>query len=160
MIRKRIEETDDAGRRTTTIVEEPDDHVEAEDEYTEVDHGPGTAFARVFSMLALWVALAGLVVLAILAFRMGFEMAGANPDNDFVDFVYDISGPLVEPFDGIADDRNVEGGGVFRPETAIAMGVYLIATGLTMAVLGTIASSARSADPGPGVHRTRMVRGH
>ncbi len=183
MIRKRIEETDDQGRTVTTIIKEPDRVDEARDttvmeardagvvderddrvveEYGEetVHHGPSSALAASVAMLGWWVGLAGLAVLALLTFRVGFELADANASNSFVEFIYDITGPLVQPFQGIANARTLDGGGVFNPETAIAMGVYLIATALVMLAIGALARMIAATDHGPVVQRTRMVRGH
>jgi hypothetical protein len=147
--------------------EDLDDDVVYEDdtvveEYGEeaVHSGPATIGASMMSMLNRLVALAGLAVLALLSVRLAFELGEANRANNFVEFIFDITGPLVAPFQGIADVRTLDGGGVFDPATAIAMGVYLLATALTMMLIGTIAGMLAASDEGPVVHRSRMVRGH
>ena len=160
MIQKRVEETDGRGRTVTTVVEEPDDAVI--EEYGEVTayRGPLASVGEVIAMLSWWVGLAGIAMLAVLAARLGFEMGDANPRNNFVEFIYEITSPLVQPFQGIANARTLDGGGIFHPETAIAMAVYLVATALVMMVMNTLAAMIVSADTGPVVHRSRMVRGH
>ena len=175
MIRKRVEETDAQGRTVTTITENPDDAVVRErngaavgerndavvEEYDEttVDRGPGSAAAALIAMLSWWAGLAGIVVFALLALRLSFETGHANPTR-FVDFIYNATGPLVRPFEGIANARTLNGGGIFHPETAIAMGIYLGATALAVMALRTLAAMVAGADEGPIVHRTRMVRQH
>jgi uncharacterized protein YggT (Ycf19 family) len=175
MIRKRIEEVDEDGRRTVTVVEEPQDGRAATDDRVTTngdmdvveehdaerfDHGPLAGVAAMFAMLAWWVGLAGVAVFALLATRLGFQLGEANATNNFVDFIYDITGPLVQPFQGISDPRTLDSGGIFYPETAIAMGVYLVATALVMLALNALAGMFVAADEGPVVHRERMVRGH
>src|SRR5437870_5253804 len=70
----------------------------------------------------------------MLGFRLGFLLAGANPSNGFVDFIYDISDPLAEPFQGIVSNRGVDGG-TFEPASIIAMLVYLVAGALLIALI-------------------------
>src|SRR5689334_10819537 len=38
---------------------------------------------------------------ALLAIRLAFRLLGANPQNGFVDFIYGITAPFVQPFVGI-----------------------------------------------------------
>ena|ERR1700694_3304518 len=160
MIRKRIEETDDQGRTATTVVEEPQDAVIEEYGEATVYRGPFSSVAEMIAMLSWWVGLAGIGVLTLLAFGLGFEMGNANPANNFVDFIYDITGPLIRPFQGIANARTLDSGGIFHPETAIALGIYLVATALVIMAMRTLAAMVAVADEGPVVHRSRMVRGH
>lgn len=159
MIRKRIEERDGDGRRVTTVVEEPDEAVVEEYGETAVYSGPLSRVATMVAMLSWWMALAGVAVFTLLAFRLGFEMGEANPANNFVDFIYDITGPLIQPFQGIAGARTLDNGGIFHPETAIAMGVYAIATLLVVIAMNVVAGMIASADTEPVVRRSRMVRG-
>jgi hypothetical protein len=69
---------------------------------------------------------------------MGFMMSDANPNTGFVDFMYRISGPLVQPFDNVMANRQLDGGGVFEPAAAYAMGIYIIATLFVMLVLWAV----------------------
>lgn len=141
MIRRRIEEVDEDGRRKTVVTEEPagEEHhrereVVGEEEVVHARPGIADITRGWIRMLSIWVAVAVTVVEALLAFRLGFLLANANPNNGFVDFIYDITGPMVEPFQGIAAERSVNGG-VLEPATAIAMGVYLVAALLLVMVL-------------------------
>lgn len=160
MIRKRIEETDDQGRTVMTVIEEPHDAVAEEYSGVTVYRGPLSDVAELIAMLSWWVGLAGIGVFTLLAFRLGFEMGDANPVNNFVDFIYDITGPLIQPFQGVANARMLDSGGIFHPETALAVGVYVVATLLVVMAMNTMAAMLATADAGPVVHRSRMVRGH
>ena len=90
-------------------------------------------------VLAAWMAIALAVVEVVLGFRLGFLLAAANPSNGFVDFIYDISDPLAEPFQGIVSNRSVDGG-TFEPASIIAMLVYLVAGALLIAAILAMAS--------------------
>lgn len=104
--------------------------------------------------LTVWVALALVTVEAILAFRFGFLLGGANPGNGFVDFIYDISGPLVEPFEGIAS-TSASGDGVFDPATLTAMAVYLVGALLVMFLIWAV-----TAGPAPTSGRRIATSSH
>ena len=103
-------------------------------------------FVRTFG---LWVLAALAIVETLLGFRLGFLLAGANPANGFVDFIYDVSGPLADPFGGIASNREIEGGGLFESASLIAMIVYAVAALLLIAVLW-----AMTAFPSPSGERS------
>jgi hypothetical protein len=104
--------------------------------------------------------LIGVVVLALeslLAFRFVFLLTGANPNNGFVDFIYDSTGWLVDPFEGIASTSDT-GDGVFDPATLIAMAVVMV-----VGVLVVLALSALTAYSGTGSRvttRTSSRHGH
>ncbi len=66
-----------------------------------------------------------IVLEGLLLFRLAFKLFGANPTNDFVEFIYRLSQPLLAPFRGIFSDR-VEGGLVFESATFIAIVVYAL----------------------------------
>lgn len=104
--------------------------------------------------LTVWVALALVTVEAILAFRFGFLLGGANPANGFVDVIYDISGPLVEPFVGIAS-TSASGDGVFDPATVTAMAVYLVGALLVMLLIWAV-----TAGPAPTSGRRIATSSH
>jgi hypothetical protein len=104
--------------------------------------GDGTRAVRHWTtIVSLWAGLILLVVEGILALRFILKLAGAAP-NGFTDFIYDLSGPLVQPFQGIFDTRTVGDDGVFEPEIIMAMVVYALAALLLGAVLRTIVASA------------------
>ncbi|MDO8616881.1 MAG: hypothetical protein Q7T33_14285 [Dehalococcoidia bacterium] len=121
---------DESGRRP--VADRP---IAREDSVVEeqVVHSPagGWNLARgwVRSLGALiMVALA--VVETLLVFRLGFLLAEANANNGFVNFIYDVSKPLAEPFQGI-----VANSGNLEYASPIAMGVYAVAALLLIAVL-------------------------
>jgi hypothetical protein len=100
------------------------------------------------------VAFGWLVLMTGLTFRLVFALTGANPANGFVDFIYDVTGPFVAPFENIADEQ-VDGSAVFEPETVIAMAVYTTAALLLIGLLHIFRSA-----PAPErtvVHRERST---
>lgn len=113
----------------------------------------GRGFAKTLVRLLVLPAAYGLAVVeTILGFRLAFLMAGANPNNDFVDFIYQSGDPLAEPFQGLLASKTVDGGafeqasaGVFEPANAIAMGVYM-AVGFVL--IGLIFLVTRVRSPG------------
>lgn len=95
-----------------------------------------------------WVgSLSGVILVAlaivetVLAGRLGFLLASANSNNGFVDFIYDVSKPLAEPFQGI-----VANSGNLEYASAIAMGVYAVAALLLIAALFALAGGPPSGD--------------
>lgn len=136
-IRRRTEETEDGrGHHATTVREHPADSHETFAEEQVVTSTPDSwSVARGWiRVVALWIAVALVVVETILGFRFGFLLGGANPGNGFVDFIYDISDPLAEPFQGIFANEAVDSG-FFEAASVIAMVVYLVAAMLLMAAV-------------------------
>jgi uncharacterized protein YggT (Ycf19 family) len=86
-------------------------------------------------MLALMLGIAWAVVETLLGFRLAFLLGEANSGNGFVDFIYDVTDPLVEPFQGIFANDTLSSGGVFEPATVIAMVVYFVAAALLIAAI-------------------------
>jgi len=87
-----------------------------------------------------WVRSLGAIILVALAVvetlligRLGFLLAEANASNGFVNFIYDVSKPLAEPFQGI-----VANSGNLEYASLIAMGVYAVAALLLIAGLFAI----------------------
>ena len=136
--------------RDITIIEErevvpPRYHAEtaAGEEEMVAYHPSGSHLARAWARtFSLWIALLAFIAEVLLGFRLAFALAGANPANGFVDFIYDTTGPFVAPFESIANER-VSDSGVFEPETVIAMAVYAIAA-LIFVMLLNVATSAPS----------------
>lgn len=144
------------GKRSITIIEDPDerivqerdpvyerraDEAEGEEEYVSTARHEPWAMAR--GWLRTAQALAGFLLLLVetaLTFRLAFALAAANRANGFVEFIYDVSGPFVAPFEGIAAERSVDGG-VFEPETVIAMAVWLVLAIIIIALI-SVASTA------------------
>lgn len=89
-----------------------------------VEESPGVLAARV-----VWF-IAG-VIIALLAFRFVFMLAGANRGSGFVDFIYNVSYPFAAPFFGIFNYHTTYGVSRIELTTLVAMAVYaLIAWGI------------------------------
>jgi hypothetical protein len=96
-------------------------------------------------IVSMWIAVALGFVEVMLSFRLGFKLAGANTENGFVNFVYDVTKPLVAPFLGIVNDNVVGATGVFEGSTMVAMLAYLIGAILVMAVAWAAVATAGEA---------------
>ena len=145
---------DESGRRA----DGEDRPVARDDSVVEekVVHSPagGWNLARdwVRSLSAIiMVALA--VVETLLAFRLGFLLAKANPNNGFVNFIYDISKPLAAPFQGI-----IANSGRLEYASLFAMGVYAVAALLLIAALSAITTGPSAAGEKVVTSRTRWGR--
>jgi hypothetical protein len=95
------------------------------------------AWMRTFN---LFVGFLLLVLETLLAFRLAFQLAGANSANGFVDFIYDVSHPFQAPFAGIAN-HSTSGSTVFEPETVIAMAVWAAVTILVVVFVNVITTA-------------------
>jgi uncharacterized protein YggT (Ycf19 family) len=100
-----------------------------------------------WNMARGWVRSLGAVILVALAVvetlllgRLVFLLAEANANNGFVNFIYDVSKPLAEPFQGI-----VANSGNLEYASLIAMGVYAVAALLLIAALFAITSGPSAA---------------
>ena len=156
---RRVEEVDDTGTRRVTTY---DDGAPAVAEQAEVEtlgedrvvHDNPSNVARGFIGMIGALAFAVLAIVETgLAFRLGFLAAGANPTNGFVDFIYDSTNWLVDPFGGIVTNSAVDGGGTFESATLIAMVVYAVAFALFAIVLWAISSF-----PSIGGQRSSVTR--
>jgi len=155
-IRRQDEEIADGGGQRSAVVEDPpihgnrqtaaDDRPIARDDSVveeQVVHSP----AGGWNLARGWVRSLGAVILVALAVvetllvgRLGFLLAEANANNSFVNFIYDVSKPLAEPFQGI-----VANSGNLEYASAIAMGVYAVAALLLIAVLFAITAGPSAA---------------
>ncbi|GAC1375057.1 MAG: hypothetical protein NVS2B12_18190 [Ktedonobacteraceae bacterium] len=82
-----------------------------------------------------WIATVTYFILGvleiILALRLFFRLLGANMDNSFITFLYNLSHAFVAPFNGIFNDQAIGTHSVFELSTIIAMLIYaLIAWGI------------------------------
>lgn len=70
----------------------------------------------------------------VIGLRFVLKLLGANPENSFVEFVYNVSGVLTAPFDtifGVAKTTAGQTQSVFEPSILVAAIVYaLIAWGI------------------------------
>ncbi len=65
----------------------------------------------------------------LLAFRLVFKLAGANPVSPFVSMIYAISKPFILPFEGIFHrgyTQGVETTSILEPSALVAIVVYAI----------------------------------
>jgi uncharacterized protein YggT (Ycf19 family) len=122
----------------------------------QVVHSPagGWNLARGWVRSLGAVILVGLAVIeTLLVFRLGFLLAEANPNNGFVNFIYDFSKPLAEPFQGIvANNGNLE------YASPIGMVVYAVAALLLIAVLFAITSGPSAAGEKVVTSRTQQSK--
>ncbi len=72
------------------------------------------------------------IIEVLLAFRFVLALLGANRGNDFAQFVFSLSQPLVQPFFGLFNYQPTYGASHIEIFTLVAMGVYaVIAWGIT-----------------------------
>jgi len=86
------------------------------------------------------------LVAALLGLRFVFRLLDANVTG-FVDFLYDITAPLIAPFQAIFDNPAAGNGSVFDSAALVAVLIYgLIAWGLVALVntVTTVAEKDRS----------------
>jgi hypothetical protein len=164
MSERRVEEeVDSDGHRRVSVREyesepvvEAVDHEMAGEEEEFVTHADSWSVARAWlRTLAAFIAVGFAIIETMLVFRFGFLLAGANAANGFVDFIYDVTDPMVDPFDNIVAAETFDGG-VFEPASVIAIVVYA-AVAFLLTLLLWAASSAPSAS-GPHSVRTRSHR--
>lgn len=95
-----------------------------------------------------WTAVALGFVEVVLAFRLGFLLAAANPDNGFVNLIYDVTHPLAVPFTGILPQTKLGSAGVFDPSLLVAMLAYLIGSVLLMSVAWAVTETGEVREAG------------
>lgn len=69
----------------------------------------------------------GGVIVALLALRLLLQLLGANQGNDFVNFIYGLSGAFVTPFFGIFGEPTF-GQSQLETSTLVAIVVYSLIT--------------------------------
>jgi YGGT family len=146
-------------RRTYPEDEVVEEREHGGDVHDGQDVSPSDVARSITGVIASLIIVTLLIVEVLLGARLGFQVGEANPQNNFVEFVYDLSGPLVEPFSDIMSVETLDEGGVFDPNILIAMGVYLIAGLLALAVLwafvGPLLSGHRTS-----THDSRQMHQH
>jgi uncharacterized protein YggT (Ycf19 family) len=147
------EEIEEGGGRRPAGEDRPITRDDSEQVEEQVVHSSGGGW----NLARGWVRSLGAVILAALAVvetllvgRLGFLLADANSNNGFVNFIYDVSKPLAEPFQGI-----VANSGNLEYASPIAMGVYLVAALLLIAVLFAITSGPSAAGEKVVTSRTK-----
>lgn len=126
--------------------------VQTEEHVTSATADPWSVAGGWLRVLALFIGLVLVAMETAFGFRLAFLLGGANPNNGFVDFIYDVTDPFVEPFQGIFANEAVNGG-IFEPATLLAMAVYLIAAALIMAAIFVLTT-------GPSTRGERLVTSH
>lgn len=76
----------------------------------------------------------GIAVLGLF-FRFIFRLFGANPESDFVRFLYDSTNPLLSPFRNIFEPYIIDNRYVLEFSTLIAIAMYLLAAWLLIALI-------------------------
>lgn len=112
-----------------THITRTDDHVPttAEVVETETDDSPS---GRVLAERVVYYFLG--IIEVVLAFRFILALFGANRANDFAQFVFSISSPLVQPFFGLFGYQPTYGASHVELFTLVAMAVYaVVAWGIT-----------------------------
>lgn len=72
----------------------------------------------------IWYIAGALLIL--LAFRFVLTLLGANPNNAFANFIYEVSHPFVAPFFGLFGYNLQYGVSRFEIYTLVAMAVYAV----------------------------------
>ena len=98
--------------------------------------------SRLPAIITMWVGFLLAIVEALLVLRLILKLVGATASNWFVNLIYDITGPLVRPFEGIIQHRTVGTDGVFEPEVVIALVIYPLLAWLVTAIIGNVWASA------------------
>jgi uncharacterized protein YggT (Ycf19 family) len=150
-IRRQTDEVEDEHGRRATEVEERDVHTRAdneavaEDEVVSSSPGAGNMVRGWIRVLAALFGVALVAVETAIGFRLAFLLGNANETNGFVDFIYDVTKPLVEPFQGIITNEAVNGG-ILEWASPIAMVVYLVAAALLIAAILVLTSGPSGGD--------------
>ncbi len=83
------------------------------------------------------------IIIVILTFRFILRLFGANPEAQFVDFVYRISAPFMVPFEAVFSTTSFDQA-VFEWNTLLAMAVYAVIAWAMNAVLLSVTSGSRT----------------
>lgn len=67
-------------------------------------------------------------LMVLLALRLFMRLLGASAANGFVNFIYNLSGAFVAPFNGIFNDQAITSGSIVEFSTIIAILVYAMLT--------------------------------
>ena len=78
------------------------------------------------------------IVLVFLSLRFILKLFGANPQNGFVDWVYDNTGVLLDPFRGIFSNAVIEQNSILEFNTLFAMLIYALFGMLILMIIGLL----------------------
>lgn len=95
-----------------------------------------TSIGPIISKIAQIIWLIVVTVVIFLIIRVVLSLIGANPDNDFASFIYNITYSFVEPFRGLLQVGEYQiGVSRLEFETIVAIFVYVLAGwGITAAI--------------------------
>lgn len=104
---------------------------------TEHVASPGNVGAKIAQVVWLVV----VIITIFLAIRVVFALLGANLENPFAAFIYNLTEPFVWPFRGLLQVGQVQYGvSRFEFETMVAIFVYMLAGWGITAVIRTLSS--------------------
>lgn len=85
--------------------------------------GIGSVVANIIKVV--WVLI--MIVVVFLCIRFVLSFIGANPDNEFATFIYDLTYAFIAPFQGLLQVSQTQIGVVrIEYETLVAIIVYLL----------------------------------
>lgn len=77
----------------------------------------------------------------LLGLRLIMRLFSANSANGFVEWIYETSRPLIEPFENIFPTVQLEDGFVLEVSTLFALVIYGLAAALIVSLLDNLAAS-------------------
>jgi YggT family protein len=86
--------------------------------------------------MLIWLVTAALV--SLISLRIILRLIDANPTNDFANFIYDLSGVFVDPFNTLINNPGTGTGSVFEITSIIAIVVYVLVAYLIVFLLGIL----------------------
>ena len=95
------------------------------------------------------------VVEGFLGLRFLLKLFGANPNTGFVDWVYDMSDVLLEPFRGIFPTKVFDDKFIFEFTTLFAMLMYAILGLILVYLINAVTAVADTGTEETVVHRRR-----
>ena len=84
------------------------------------------------------------IVESFLGLRFLLKLFGANSENGFVSWIYDMSAELLQPFRGIFPNAEFDNNFVFEFSTLFAMLMYAVAGMLVIALVDALITPAKS----------------
>ena len=133
---ERVERTDeDATPTQRAAVDTEETYATASDPYEDRRNAAWRVGQLVYLIFGVMIALIGI--------RFVLLLLGANPNAGFTNFIYDITGPLVAPFEGIFGAPDVESG-IFDPASLVAIVVYSLVAWVIAKLIDIIFGGTRS----------------
>ena len=91
-----------------------------------------------FGILETFIGFLIGIIELFLGFRFIFRLLGANPSAPFVNWLYEMTDPLINPFRGIFLTPRIEGVFVVEFTTLLALLVYMIAGYVLLELISAI----------------------